>query len=193
MTDADAAIRWEAPDLSPPPPRPGPSVEELEAIEQAARREGFARGHAEGFAQGQAEVRRLVARMEGLVDSFVRPVAQLDAEVEAVLAELAVQVAGALVGRAYEAEPQLLADLVADAVRQAGAGSREVEVRLHPDDLAQVQPLLAHEAHARLRADATLGRGDVRVHAEALRLDGSLAARLRAALLELTAATGSAP
>lgn len=193
MTGAESAIRWEAPDLSPPPPRAGPSVEELEAIEQAARKEGFARGHAEGFAQGQAEVRRLVARLEGLVDSFVRPVAQLDAEVEAALAGLAVQVAGALVGHAYETEPQLLAELVADAVRQAGSGTREVEVRLHPDDLAQLKPLLAAQAGARLQADTTLARGDVRVHAESLRLDGSLQARLRSALDELIAAREAAP
>lgn len=190
MSVSGAATRWEAPDLTPPPPRAAPSVEELEAIERAARQEGFARGHAEGYAQGQAEVRRLIAQMEGLIDSFARPLAQLDGEVEAVLAELAVQVAGALLGRAYQAEPQLLADLVAEAVRLAGNGGREVEVRLHPDDLAQIKPLLAAQAGARLHADTTLARGDVRVHAEALRLDGSLSARLRSALCELTAARG---
>ena len=113
MSATTVAARWEAPDLTPPPPRAGPSVEELEAIERAARQEGFARGHAEGHAQGQAEVRRLIAQLEGLIDSFARPLAQLDGEVETVLAELAVQVAGALLGRAYEAEPQLLSDKVA--------------------------------------------------------------------------------
>ena len=52
------------------------------------------------------------------------------------LGELAVRIAGALVGRAYEAEPALLAQLVGEAIDAVGGSTREVEVRLHPDDIA---------------------------------------------------------
>lgn len=180
------AVRWEAPELSAPPPRKAPSVEEIDAIERAAREEGFAHGKAEGFAQGQAEVRRLIAQLGGVLDSFGRPLAQLDAEVETMVAALACEVAGALIGRAYEAEPALLAELVSEALRQVGPGNREAEVRLHPEDLAAIRPLLEITPSARLVADAGLGRGDVRVHTESLRLDGSLAARLKATLLALS-------
>ena len=77
----DIVTRWLAPDLhlEPAPPAPEydepavlepvlrpPTLEEIQAIEDAAQQEGFARGHAEGFAQGQSEVRRLTAQIDGM-------------------------------------------------------------------------------------------------------------------------------
>ena len=56
------------------------------------------------------------------------------------------------------------------------------EVRLHPDDIAALTPVLAMTAHTRLTADTSLSRGDLRVHAESVRIDGTLEARLRGAL-----------
>ena len=92
-------------------------------------------------------------------------------------------IAGSLVGRAYEADPTLLADLVGEALDAVGGARRDVEVRLHPDDIAALTPLLASMAEGtRLVPDLTLSRGDLRVHAEAVRIDGTLEARLRAAL-----------
>lgn len=193
----EAAVRWQAPELdvaaqaraaeaaAPEPPRP-PSLEEVQQIRDDAQREGWeegrAAGHAEGFAQGQAEVRRLTAQIEGILDNFSQPLARLENEVVAALGELAVRIAGSLVGRAYEADPTLLADLVAEAVDAVGGAGREVEVRLHPDDIAALTPLLSLMPVTRLAADPGLARGDLRVHAEAMRIDGSLEARLRGAL-----------
>lgn len=68
---AAEARHAEAPVLLPP------SLEEIQAIEEAAYQEGLERGrnegHAEGFAQGQAEVRRLTAQIERIPDNFSRP------------------------------------------------------------------------------------------------------------------------
>lgn len=201
-----AAVRWLAPDLAAAPraaaeavadvpvPRP-PSLEEIQAIEEAARRDGYeaglAQGHQEGFAQGQAEVRRLAAQIEGILDNFTRPLARLEDEVSAALGELAVRIAGSLVGRAYDADPVLLSDLVAEALDAVGGTSREAEVRLHPDDIHALAPLLALVSGARLVPDPSLGRGDLRVHAESVRIDGTLEARLRGALETVIRKSGS--
>lgn len=193
---SSAAVLWLAPELDRPAahaenisdvpvPRP-PSLAEIQAIEEDAHREGYAaglaQGHQEGFAQGQAEVRRLTAQIEGILDNFSRPLARLEDEVTAALGELAVRIAGSLVGRAYDADPVLLSDLVAEALDAVGGASREVEVRLHPDDIHALAPLLALVSGARLVPDPSLGRGDLRVHAESVRIDGTLEARLRGAL-----------
>lgn len=159
-----------------------PTLEEIQAIEDAAQHEGFARGHAEGFAQGQSEVRRLTAQIDGILDNFTRPLARLENEVVGALGELAVRIAGQLVGRAYQADPQLLADLVGEAVDAVGGAGREVEVRLHPDDITALLPHLAPSSTTRVAPDMSLSRGDLRVHAESVRIDGTLDARLRAAL-----------
>ncbi len=200
-------VRWTAPDLTAAPepaqaagidvdfgvedlpaeplPQP-PTLEEIQAIQDAARQEGLEQGHAEGYAdgqaQGQAEVRRLVAQIEGILDNFSRPLVRLEDEVVLALGELAVRVAGQLLGRAYEAEPALLQDLVNEALEAVGGGNRDVEVRLHPDDIAALAPLLKLAPGQRLSPDPGLSRGDLRVHAESVRIDGTLDARLRAAL-----------
>ena len=189
MPDGARAIRWLAPDLdqvAPPPvtetraePNPMlPSVEELQALEQAAREAGYA----EGLASGQSEMRRMIAQMEGILDGFTRPLARLDNEVADALGELAVRIAGNLLGRTYQADPTLLADLVREALDAVGTSSREIELRLHPDDLGVLAPHLAGLSGVRLTDDSTLARGELRLHSESVRIDGTLAARLQACL-----------
>ena len=181
----DVVVSTTAPEEQAPPPVP-PTLEEIQAIQDAAYREGLERGlaegHAEGFAQGQAEVRRLAAQLEGSLDNFSRPLDRLENEVIAALSELAVRIAGALVGRAYQTDPVLLQELATTALDAVGGAQREVELRLHPDDIAALTPVLAMTAHTRLTADTSLTRGDLRVHAESVRIDGTLEARLRGAL-----------
>lgn len=194
-------LRWMAPGFDPPPPPEPepelppppalPSVEELQAIEQAAYDEGFQRGHADGLALGQGEIRRVIAQMEGILDGFTRPLARLDGEVADALGDLAVRIAGTLVGRAYAADPALLAALVREALDTVGSASREAELRLHPDDLGLIAPHLASLDGVRLSADTTLARGDLRLNSESVRIDGTLATRLQAALQATLESTAS--
>lgn len=192
----DAATLWTLPELGAPtrrePEKRPPTVQEIEAIEAQARREGYAAGHAEGLAAAQGEMRRLAAQFEGVVDALARPLGKLEDEVAGALGELAVRIAGVLVGPAYQADPMLLAELVRAALDAVGSGQRELEVRLHPDDIMALSPHLPSFPDARLVPDLSLGRGDVRVHAESVRIDGRLEARLRAAL-EATLRQGGAP
>ncbi|MGH8084411.1 MAG: FliH/SctL family protein [Lysobacter sp.] len=195
FADGASAVRWTAPGLARQvevePVAAPPSVEELQALEQAAHAEGFTAGHAEGLASGQAEVRRQIAQIEGILDGFTRPLARLDGEVGDALGDLAVRIAGVLLGRAYSADPTLLADLVREALDAVGSASREIELRLHPDDLGVLAPHLAGLSGVRLTADTALARGELRLHSESVRIDGTLAARLQACLeatLQSTAA-----
>jgi flagellar assembly protein FliH len=182
-------VRWNAPGLAVQPAAglaSPPSVEDLQALEQAAHAEGFQRGHAEGLAAGQAEIRRMVAQIEGILDSFTRPLARLDGEVAEALTDLATRIAGSLLGRAYSGDPGLLADLVHEALDAVGTGNRDVELRLHPDDFGVLAPHLAGLDGVRLTIDNALGRGELRLHGESVRIDGTLAARLQS-VLESTA------
>jgi len=194
---AATVVRWSAPGLQrgserDPAPAP-PDVAAIQAIEQAAYDEGRARGHAEGLASGQLEMRRLLAQMEGILDGFTRPLARLDAEVGEALGELAVRIAGALIGRAYAADATLLADLVREALDMVGSSSREVELRLHPDDMGMLALHLAGLDGVRLSHDNTLARGELRLHSENVRIDGSLTARLNACLQALLDAQDARP
>ena len=179
--NAGAAL-WQVPALDAPPPPKPPSIDELQRIEEAARREGFEAGRREGFKAGEAEVRKLVAQIEGVVEAMARPLGRLDDDVHGALGQLAVRIAGALLGRAYDAEPELLAQLVRTAIDAAGPGQRDVELRLHPDDATVLQPWLPTWPDARVVTDPQLARGDVRLHGDGVRIDARADARLQAAL-----------
>ena len=190
------AVRWNAPGLAvAPAPVPAfpspPNVHDLQALEQAAHAEGYARGHAEGLAGGQGEVRRMLAQIEGILDGFTRPLARLDGEVAEALSDLAVRIAGVLLGRAYLVDPTLLADLVREALDAVGSGSREMELRLHADDFGVLAPHLAGLDGVRLTVDNALGRGELRLHSESVRIDGTIAARLQSVLEATLAANPS--
>ncbi|PZP64114.1 flagellar assembly protein FliH [Pseudoxanthomonas sp. X-1] len=197
MIDAFApaadAVRWTAPGLGPrrdqpEPPRP-PTAAEIDQIRSDAQAEGHAAGYAAGLAAGQAEIQRRIAQIQAVLDGFTRPLARLDGEVADALADLATRIAGVLVGRAYAADPSLLADLVREAIDAVGSGSRELELRLHPDDFGVLAPHLAGLSGVRLTADAGLGRGELRLNSEGVRIDGTLHARLQS-VLEATLASG---
>lgn len=197
FVETPGAVRWNAPGLAVGAPEKAaapapPSVQDLQRLEQAAHAEGYARGLAEGLAAGQAEVRRAVAQIEAVLDGFTRPLARLDAEVGDALADLAVRIAGTLVGRAYEADPTLLADLVREALDTVGSSTRELDLRLHADDFGVLAPHLAGLDGVRLTIDAGLARGELRLHSENVRIDGTMSARLQACLAAMVEPGGAA-
>jgi flagellar assembly protein FliH len=190
------AVRWNAPGLGPAAAEPAlpkpPTAAEIDQIRSAAQEEGHAAGYAAGVAAGQAEVQRRIAQIQGVLDGFIHPLARLDGEVADALADLSVRIAGVLVGRAYAADPTLLADLVREALDAVGSGSREIELRLHGDDFGVLAPHLAGLDGVRLTADPALGRGELRLHSEGVRIDGTLHARLQSVLEAALAASDEA-
>ncbi|SEK50589.1 flagellar assembly protein FliH [Pseudoxanthomonas sp. GM95] len=190
------AVRWNAPGLGPRAadpvvPKP-PTAAEIDQITSAAQSEGHAAGYAAGYAAGQAEVQRRIAQIQSVLDGFTRPLARLDGEVADALSDLSVRIAGVLVGHAYAADPSLLADLVREALDAVGSGSREIELRLHGDDFSVLAPHLAGLDGVRLTADASLGRGELRLNSEGVRIDGTLHARLQSVLDATLAASHDA-
>lgn len=191
MSAADAT-RWNAPDFEgtprnrvpagqPASPKLGPSVDELERIENEARAEGFAAGKAEGLAAAEQEMSELRQQLQHLINSFNTPMSELDHEVAEALGELAVQIAGRLVQHHLEVHPEELSALTASALNLVGEMQREAEVRLHPADLGLLQES-EQSFKARLVADSSLQRGDIRVHTPVVRIDATLKARLSSAL-----------
>ncbi len=186
MSEAATKV-WKAPELNPSPGslHRMPTVDELQAVEASARQAGFKAGHAEGFAAGQTDVRKLIAQIEGIVASFSRPLSQLDEEVLNAIGDLSVNIAGALMAREYAADTQLLKELVTAAIESVGNVERQVEVRLHSDDLAAIGSSFPKLPTVRFVADSSIRRGDVRVHADSVRIDGALESRLKTTLAEL--------
>ena len=183
--DAGAGYqRWEppqmgdAPSQAPAEPANHPTVSDLETLQQQAREEGHAAGLAQGLAEARAQGRERVARLEAICAQAARPLDALDAAVEQELAQLALLVARRVIAEELATRPELIVQAVRQAVAALPAATRELRVRLHPDDLALMRELEAAETHWQLVADPALKRGDCLLESERSRLDARLETRL---------------
>lgn len=175
-------LAFDAPPIARPEPEPAaqPTVCELEALERQAREEGYAAGHAEGMAVAAKEHRALVARFEALLEAAARPLAALDDATERELARLATVVARRVVVHELAVAPALIVQAVQQAARALPAATRELQVRLHPDDLALLREHAVGEPHWQWLPDPGLARGDCLLESERSRLDARLDTRLAA-------------
>jgi flagellar assembly protein FliH len=167
---------WRMPELVVPPP----TARALEDITTAAREEGFQSGHADGVARGLEEARAIVQRLTSVLDQLARPLAAVDAEVERLVVGLSLQIGGQLAMRELKADPALVATIVQQAVGMLTPAPRDIRVRLHPQDLAAVQSVLAPGAgpNWQLQPDPKLARGDCVVETENAMVDARLQQRV---------------
>jgi flagellar assembly protein FliH len=181
------AERWELPQVhdavhSEPVndlPAP-PTVSELEALERQARDEGYAAGRAEGLADALRERQAIVARLESMLEAAARPLASLDDATEQELARLAVVIARRVLAHELTTAPELIVQAVQQAARALPSATRELRVRVHPDDLALLREHAVAEAHWQLLPDPALARGDCLLESERSRLDARVETRLAA-------------
>lgn len=180
--------RWEPPQMGEPVAdvavneevEPRPTVSELEALERQAREEGYAAGQREGLAAAQQQLSMRMAQLDALYASAARPLQDLDESTELELARLSLVIARQVLAHELRTTPELVVQIVRQAVLALPSATRELRVRLHPDDLALLRELDAAETHWQLLADPSLARGDCRLESERSRLDARITTRLAA-------------
>jgi flagellar biosynthesis/type III secretory pathway protein FliH len=147
-----------------------------EATLEEARRRGLEEGRAAAaaalvglLAAGRAEAEAMLARVE-----------------PAALA-VAARMAEKIVGRAVELDPTVMAAIAAEAVAACRTREGLVQLRVHPDDLAAVEPAraalvdrLGGEATLELVADEAVERHGCVVDTPVGRVDARLATQLAA-------------
>ncbi len=180
------AERWRQPELSPDVGRgPGSAntVQHIEALEQQAHDEGFARGLAEGRAQAQEALQQRLGEIEGLLDRLAQPLEDLDDELEGQLVEMTIAMAKQLIRRELRTQPDEIIAVVREALVVLPAASRCLRVRLHPDDAVLVREVLQHgEGHSgwSIEEDPLLERGGCVVQGEHSEVDARLDKRIGA-------------
>jgi flagellar assembly protein FliH len=127
-----------------------------------ATERALAEARARGRREGRAEVEEALARARALADGLAGAHRRALEQASETILEVATEVAVRILGQALSARPETLAQMVASAIERL-AGSGDVTVRVHPDDIALLAP-----QHARLEAAA---KGAVRVVADE-RVDG---------------------
>lgn len=108
---------------------------ELEAQIEAAHGTGFDAGFAQGEAAATERFRSAVAAAEGAIDTMRANDADWQHAVTANVSALAVAVAHHILGRAIEADPAIVAELVKRALAEFPI-DQAVRVRVNPQDLS---------------------------------------------------------
>lgn len=165
-----------------PPPEPEvvlPTAEEVEQIREQARQEGYQAGYREGQAKARGEAERLNRAAGRLEESLTR----IDGDVAEELLALAIEVARQVVRREIRTDPQILLQVVREALAQLP--HQHVSIFLHPEDASLLRShlgdQLTHAGH-RIHEDMKLARGDCVLEAGGSHLDATVATRWRRTL-----------
>jgi len=172
--------RWQAPDVGHAT-HEGYTEEELEAIEQQARAKGYEVGRWEGLEAGHQSVQESVQRLAQLYDEVAHPFRQITESVESELAKLAAAIAGEIVRQELKTQPERILDVVSQACSVLSASARDVDVHLHPDDVAIIKDGLKEDPpaqHWRIIEDRNLARGDCQINSSAEFIDATLQSRI---------------
>jgi flagellar assembly protein FliH len=143
---------------------------------EAARRQGREEGRAEAAAQLAA----LLAAGRAEADAML-------ARVEPAALAIATRMAELIVGRAVALDPTVMAAIAGEAVAACRTRTGTVQLRVHPDDLAAIEPAraallarLGDDASLELVADPAVERHGCVVDTPVGRVDAQLATQLAA-------------
>jgi flagellar assembly protein FliH len=168
------------------------SEEELEAIREAARQQGYAEGHEagiatghasgyeDGLALGRAEAAAELANLQGIAAAFGDAVTQADEAIAADVLELALHLARNMVRTAFDVRPELILPVVREAVDYLPTLQQPALLILHPEDALIVRGSIGHELEKsgwRLVEDRNVARGGCRIDTASNQIDAQIASR----------------
>ena len=165
-----------------------PSEEELAAIREAARAEGYAAGreagHAEGYSDGMAAGQREAAleleQLRAIAANFGEAVAQADETIAGDVLELALRLARGMVRTAFEVRPELIIPVVREAIEYLPVLQQPALLMLNPLDAEIVRRGIGEELDKggwRVIDDPQVARGGCKVDTATNQIDAQAASR----------------
>lgn len=135
----------------------------------AGHAQGRKEGHAAALAESRAKIQALDAGWTEGLNGFRAIRAELEQEAANEVVRLAMEIASRVVKRAVSADPSLVVEQVAAAVRLAMNCGR-LSIRVNPEDealvreaLPRMSDLVGDSTHVLLERDASVERGSCRV------------------------------
>ena len=153
-----------------------PTIEELEAIREQARAEGYADGARAGQIEAEGELEHLRAIAAGFSDAVV----QADETIAHDVLELALRLARGMVRTAFDVRPELILPVVQEAIGYLPVLSQPATLSLNPEDAEIVRQAMGQELIKggwRIVDDATMARGGCKVDTASNQIDAQAQAR----------------
>ncbi|MES2114902.1 MAG: flagellar assembly protein FliH [Pseudomonadota bacterium] len=167
-----------------PPPPEFPTEEEVAAIREQARLEGYEQGHAAGHADalalGKIASAEELEHLRALTASFGTAVQQADQLIANDVLELALQLAKGMLKTALHVKPELVLPIVREAIEYLPVLQQPALLVLHPDDASVVREGIGEELDKggwRVIEDASVGRGGCKVDTASNQIDAQAASR----------------
>jgi len=183
----------------PAPQKAGMTAQEMQAIFDAAEKDGFAQGHASGFEQGKQEgyeagrqqayqeMRgQLVAeqqRFQQITQALLNPLTAQDSDIENMLLDIICSLTQSVIERELITDSSHILTMVKTAVSALPVGSKNIRIILNPDDLALVETYAEEQQlDWKFLGDTQLQVGGCRIETPESRVDFSVSHRLRSVL-----------
>ncbi|WP_016833939.1 flagellar assembly protein FliH [Herbaspirillum lusitanum] len=176
------------------PPPPSLTLEEVDAIREQARQEGYAEGQqqglqagrAEGYMaglqQGQTEVNETIQHLRQIAVSFGTEVSQTSETMAPELLNLGLDISKAMIKTALNVKPELILPTISAAIHSLPGLQLPALLYLQPDDAALVREHLGEELSRngwRLVEDPELQRGGCRMETGTNQVDATVQTRWR--------------
>jgi flagellar assembly protein FliH len=168
----------------PAPVRVGPSDEEVAAIREQARLEGYDEGHgagyADGLAIGRAEAAVELEHLQAIALEFTGALAAADETIAADVLDLALHLAKSMLRNALEIKPELVIPVVREAIEYLPVLQQPAVLMLNPADVALVREAIGEELDKggwRVVQDPAIARGGCKVDTATNQIDAQVATR----------------
>ncbi|NHZ80721.1 flagellar assembly protein FliH [Massilia sp. CCM 8695] len=167
------------------PPAPAwPSEDELAAIREQARLEGYEAGHAAGYADAQAlgreESAAEMANLQSIAATFTQALTHADENIANDLLELTLHLAKNMLRTALTVKPELIIAVVRDAISYLPVLQQPAVLMLHPDDARLVRDAIGDELDKggwRVTDDAQITRGGCKIDTASNQIDSQVEVR----------------
>jgi flagellar assembly protein FliH len=160
------------------------SEEELAAIREAARQQGFAQGMAQGHAAGldigRVDSAQEMLHLQQIAEAFGSEIARANEVIANEMLDLGLDLAKAMLKTALDVRPELVLPVVAEAIRYLPSLQQPALLFLHPEDARLARDFIGEElskAGWRVSEDVNLDRGGCRVETPTNQIDGSIQTR----------------
>jgi flagellar assembly protein FliH len=193
LSDAPVSYAFEQLEPSEPPPRDAPArmlaqaTAEAERIRELARAEGYEEGRAAGREHGAGEISAGASALGEAVQGIHALRAEVAQAVEADAIELALALAGKILAGAFQAQPELVVEVVQGALRRI-SDRHQIAVLVNPADVEVVRgaigELTAQGSGVELcevQSDERVGVGSAIVRTAAGEVDASVHTQLERA------------
>jgi flagellar assembly protein FliH len=165
-----------------------PTEEEVAAILEQARAEGYqqgmaqglAAGHAEGMAQGREQAQSELERLRSIADTFAQAVGNADETIASDVLDLALHLARNMVRTAFEVKPELIIPVVREAIEYLPSLQQPALLMLNPADINIVRAGIGEELDKggwRVVPDPQVARGGCRIDTASNQIDAQAATR----------------